>query len=150
MTDLITHAKGRAKRLRTYLSDIGQTLSHAQSLEAISKEEGCRDWNTLSARLRQQQASMPNHPPVQVGDRITGTYRGSDFEGTVLGLERADGSDKQLCPVWRIKVHFDEDVEIGSSPNLPMTRRRVRVMINKEGQSVNLKGRPDGFMAITL
>lgn len=150
MTDLITQMKGRAKRLRTYLSDLGHTLSHAQSLEAISKEEGCRDWNTLSAQLRQQENTHANRPPVQVGDRTFGIYRGSDFEGTVLALERTDGSAKQLGPVWRIKIQFDGPVAIGQSEQLNLTRQRVRAMINGEGKSVNLKGVPDGFMELDL
>lgn len=150
MTDLITQAKGRAKRLRSHLSEIGHALSHAQSLEAISKTEGCRDWNTLSARLRQQKTQAGNIPPIQVGQRVAGTYRDSAFEGVVLGIERTDGSAKQLCPVWRIKLQFDEPVEIGKSPNLPMTRQRVRAMIAGNGRSVNLKGVPDGFLEIAL
>lgn len=150
MTDIITLVKGRAKRLRTYLSDLGYALSHAQSLEAIAKEEGCRDWNTLSARLRQHTAHTAEHPPLQVGDRVSGTYRGSAFEGTVLGLERTDGSAKQLGPVWRIKLQFDSPVEIGSSEKLSLTRQRVRAMIDTKGISVNLKGRPDGLMTLTL
>ncbi|MFC4346284.1 glyoxalase superfamily protein [Kordiimonas lipolytica] len=150
MTDLITQMKGRAKRLRSYLSDLGHTLSHAQSLEAISKEEGCRDWNTLSAQLRQQESTQANRPPIHVGDRTTGIYRGSAFEGTVLTLERTDGSSKQLCPVWRIKIHFDAPVAIGTNTQLNHTRQRVRAMINREGKSVNLKGVPDGFMQIDL
>lgn len=132
------------------MSELGHILSHAQSLEAISKEEGCRDWNTLSARLRQQDAHAGQTPPIQVGQRVTGIYRDSVFEGTVLGIERTDGSAKQLCPVWRIKLQFDEPVEIGKSPNLPMKRQRVRAMIASDGRSVNLKGVPDGFLEITL
>jgi len=150
MTDLITQMKGRAKRLRTYLSDLGHTLSHAQSLEAISKEEGCRDWNTLSAQLRQQEIVHDNRPPIQVGDRARGTYRGSDFEGTVLALERTDGSAKQLGPVWRIKIQFDGPVRVGTSEHMNLTRQRVRAMIDREGRSVNLKGVPDGFMQLDL
>ncbi|NVJ70618.1 MAG: hypothetical protein HWE08_09715 [Alphaproteobacteria bacterium] len=150
MTDLITRAKGRAKRLRSYLSDIGHALSHAQSLEAISKEEGCRDWNTFSAQLRQQTFVQGNNPPVQVGDVVKGIYRGSPFKGTVLGLERTDGSPKQLGPVWRIKVQFDGPVEIGNSQSMSLTRQRVRGMINGKGQSVNLKGVPDDFMQIDI
>jgi len=153
MTILLTLAKARAKRLRHYLASIGAPLTHSQSLEAVSNEDGHKDWNTYAAHLRGQDRSTDTdgpYPPVRVGDRVNGIFRGSSFEGTVLGLEKTDGSKAQLEPVWRIKIQFDTPVSLDAPTGLDLTRQRVRQMINGKGQSVNLKGRPDGHMKLSL
>lgn len=153
MTISINTAKARAKRLRQYLASIGASLSHSQSLEAVSNEEGYRDWNTYAACLQGQSPSTDEggpFPPIRVGERVKGLFRGSAFEGTVLGLEKTDGGPPQLEPVWRIKIQFDAPVELPAPEGLDLTRLRVRQMINGKGKSVNLKGRPDGHMHLTL
>lgn len=150
MTDTLSRTKSRAKRLRSYLASQNISVSHAQSLEAIAQEDGYRDWNTLAAMLlaangpaRATSEDKYTAPRLgfHVGDRVAGTYRGGDFIGTILGLEKTDGA-----PVWRIKIQFDQPVEIGSSSALNLTRLRVRLMIDVSGTSVNLKGTPDGQM----
>ncbi len=143
MNDIVTDTKNRAKRLRTCLAEHGITFTHSQSLETIAKMEGCRDWNTLSAQLQKQQEAKTSKLPYQVGDRIGGSYRGSPYEGTILGLEKTGGAD-----VWRIKIEFDKTVKLSFNPALNLTRKRIRSMINKEGHSVNLKGSPDGWLTV--
>lgn len=153
MTISISTTKARAKRLRQYLASIGASLSHSQSLEAISHEEGYKDWNTYTACMHGQETPANSDgpfPPVRVGESVTGNFRGSAFKGTVLGLEKTDGGPAQLGPVWRIKIQFDAPVELPAPEGLDLTRLRVRQMINGTGQSVNLKGRLDGHMQLTL
>jgi hypothetical protein len=146
---MITLAKARARRLRQYLASTGVSLGHSQCLEAIAVEDGFKDWNTCSAHLNTLDSGVP-YPPVRVGDRVRGTYRGGSFAGTVLGLEKTDGGPPQIEPVWRIKIQFDSPVSIDGPESLALTRQRIRAMINGRGQSVNLKGRPDGHLALTL
>ncbi|WP_262692965.1 glyoxalase superfamily protein [Kordiimonas aestuarii] len=150
MSDILKHTKSRAKRLRSYLASQDIPITHAQSLEAVAKEDGMRDWNTLSATLaaagnparpHSEEQNAAHRLAFHVGDRVGGTYRGGNFAGTILGLEKTDGG-----PVWRIKIQFDAPVAIGTSAALNLTRLRVRLMINTDGTSVNLKGTPDGQM----
>ena len=150
MTDSLKKTKGRAKRLRSYLASQDFEITYAQSLEAVAQEDGFRDWNTLSASLLaasdparsdSEEKNAASALGFHVGDRVCGTYRGGDFTGTILGLEKTDGA-----PVWRIKIQFDEPVHLNPDGLLDLTRLRVRLMINADGTSVNLKGTPDGQM----
>lgn len=156
MSDILKYAKGRAKRLRSYLAELDISLTHAHSLEAIAKEDGFRDWNTYAAnpplgmaendvpaRATQRDNQMASRLKFHVGDRIKGQYRGALYAGTILGLEKTDGG-----PVWRIKIQFDDPVQIGKSTALNLTRQRIRSMINADGESVNLKGTPDGWLTV--
>lgn len=43
--------KKQAKTLRTYLSSINRSITHAVALEAVARVHGARDWNVLSAAL---------------------------------------------------------------------------------------------------
>jgi len=47
----IADAKTQAKSLRRALAADGTVLGHAHALELIARQNGARDWNTLSARL---------------------------------------------------------------------------------------------------
>jgi Glyoxalase superfamily protein len=152
-TDLIKFAKVRARKLRTYLATQNINLSHSQSLEATAQCDGFKDWNTYAARFKLVEASIPsldvpdtkNAFPLEVGDCVTGTFRGAAFKGTLLGLEKTITGG-----VWRTKLDFDTPVKIPSPEALNHTRRRMQLMLNANGQSVNLKGTPDGHAAINM
>ncbi|WP_162246732.1 glyoxalase superfamily protein [Rhizobium sp. Root1203] len=47
----IAEAKAHAKSLRNALAADGTVLGQAQALELVARQNGARDWNTLSARL---------------------------------------------------------------------------------------------------
>jgi len=156
--DLIRFAKSRAKKLREYLAGQGHTLSHSQSLEATAKTEGFKDWNTYTAhfKLAEQAIPIPVHNeagttakepsyPLQVGDVISGTYRDCPFTGKLLGLEKTITSG-----VWRAKMHFDKPVKLPGHPALKNTRQRVNCMLNANGLSVDLKGKPDGHTNLNM
>ncbi len=149
--DFIKLAKNRAKRLRSYLDGSGHSISHSESLEAIARSEGYRDWNTYSALFKTVAGEISNSShtkqqyPFHVGDKITGTFRGVRFQGTLLGLEETITSG-----VWRIKMHFDTPVKLPSHEALNLTRQRINCMLNVKGASVNLKGSPDGHIKLDM
>lgn len=152
--DLLRFAKARAKRLRAYLTDENHPISHSMALEAIAKTEGFRDWNTYAARFQLAAEAFAETPPetpetgyfpLRVGDRITGLYRGASFKGVLLGLEATINPG-----VWRAKLHFDTPVTLPGTDRLKHTRQRVRCMLDADGHSVNLKGRPDGAVILEL
>lgn len=151
--DLLKFAKSRAKKLRAYLQTQDVTLSHSQCLEATAQAEGFKDWNTYAARFQlaaeafaAEEVKTSPHPfPKQVGDSVSGTYRGAPFAGTLLGLELT-----KKPGVWRIKMRFDTPVALPSHPDLKLTRQQVRLTVNDDGQSVNLVGCPDGDTRIDM
>lgn len=152
MTDNLSRTKSRAKRLRSYLATQDIAITHAQSLEAIAQEDGHRDWNTLAALLAAESeparaTSEDNNPastlPFKIGDRVTGTYHGSTYTGVILGLETASSAG-----VWRVKLHFDQPVEVGPGPNLRFHRQRVRMSIDASGTSVNVYGARDDHLTM--
>lgn len=150
--DLIRFAKSRAKRLRAYLTQQNIALTHSACLEAIAKAEGFRDWNTYVASFKlaemaiQSSAEEPDtFFPLQVGEIVSGQYRGAAFTGRLMGLENTINPN-----VWRAKLHFDEAVTIPGTELLKHTRQRVRCMLDAEGMSVNLKGRPDGQLLLKI
>lgn len=151
--DLIKFAKSRAKKLRIYLAAQGLMISHSQSLEATAQAEGFKDWNTYVARFGMAKAAFVapalktdnNSYPLQVGDPISGTYRSCTFKGILLGLEQTITKG-----VWRAKMQFDKPVKLPSAEALNLTRQRVRCLLNANGMSVNLKGRPDGQTVIDM
>lgn len=149
--DFIKLAKTRAKRLRATLAEQGHTISHSESLEAIAKTEGYRDWNTYSALFKtvseELSARTNEHMqyPLHVGDTISGTFRGIRFAGRLLKLEET------ITPgVWRAKLHFETPVKLPAHDALNLTRQRVSCMLNASGVSVNLKGKPDGHITLDM
>jgi len=145
-------AKARAKRLRAYLAGAGFTLSHSQSLEAIAHEDGFRDWNTLSAHLRQaaektaeapKPETIENDCPFTLGSRAAGLYYNTPFAGQVRGIEMTarDG-------VWRITLQFDKRLTVTMGEHLGMARQRVRLTVDRLGRSGNLAGKADGHAQI--
>lgn len=149
--DFIKLAKTRAKRLRAYLAECGHKITHSESLEATASAEGYRDWNTYSALFKTaaNALSNPEQPqlqyPFHVGDTLEGLYRGVRFKGRLLGLE-----ETITTGVWRAKMHFDAPVQLPSPKGLNLTRQRINCMLNTDGLSVNLKGTPDGHIALDM
>ena len=123
-TPSIQTLKSEAKALRDERTLAGTPLGHGQALEEIARKHGYRDWNTASAALPERIAI-----PVQVGQRVKGTYLGRPFAGLVLGM--------QLLPDMRhyeVTVKFDKPVNV-SKFDWPMERLRVRATVNLDGVS---------------
>src|SRR5687767_10939817 len=73
--------KAEAKALREERAKAGAPLTHAAALEEIARRHGYRDWNTAHAALPARIAV-----PVQVGQRVEGTYLSHPFKGLVIAV----------------------------------------------------------------
>lgn len=120
----IDAAKAQAKALRAALSLQGTNISHAQALELLAKQQGAKDWNTLSARLTQRNAP----PALALGDRVRGHYLGQPFLGQVTGLSGPD-SHRQ------IGIRFDRPVDVVPFESFSNLRQQIRATIDETGRS---------------
>lgn len=125
-TPSIETLKSEAKALRSERSLAGVTLGHGQALEEIARRHGYRDWNTASAALP---ASAPS--PLQVGQRVAGTYLGQPFAGMVLGMQLL--ADMRH---FEVTVKFDKPVNVSKSQLMVIPRQRVRATIGLDGTSI--------------
>ncbi|MEE9453397.1 MAG: glyoxalase superfamily protein [Paracoccaceae bacterium] len=60
--EYITQAKPMAKALRKALLAQDIPVSHSQSLELVARQFGCKNWNTLSAKITAQRNDMLKQP----------------------------------------------------------------------------------------
>jgi hypothetical protein len=124
-TPSISTLKSEAKSLREERALAGTPLGHGQALEEIAKRHGYRDWNTASAALPERIAV-----PVQVGQRVKGTYLSRPFAGLVIGM--------QLLPDMRhyqVTVKFDKPVNVSKFDSMVHNRQRVTATVNLDGVS---------------
>src|SRR5690606_36231918 len=77
-TPSTTSLKAEARLLRDERARAGTPLAHGAALEEVAHRHGYRDWNTAHAALPERVAT-----PVQVGQRVTGSYLGNPFTGLV-------------------------------------------------------------------
>ncbi|MCF1450178.1 hypothetical protein FS815_25655 [Agrobacterium vitis] len=120
----IAEAKAHAKSLRSALAADGTVLGHAQALELIARQNGARDWNTLSARLAN---AAP--PPFHLHQRVQGRYLGHSFKGEISALS-SSGSH------YSVTVRFDEPVDTVTFDSFSNMRRMVRGTVDINGTSV--------------
>jgi len=116
--------KSEARVLRDERATAGSPLTQGAALEEVARRHGYRDWNTAVAALPERFVT-----PVQVGQRVKGTYLGRAFTGLVLGM--------QLLPDMRhyeVTVKFDKPVNV-SRFDWPIERVRVRTTVNLDGVS---------------
>lgn len=120
----IDTVKAQAKALRKALEAQGTAVSHAGALELVAQQHGARDWNTLHARLRGQNAP----PALALGDRVTGTYLGQDYSGRIVGLSGPAG--------YRVvSIALDQPVDTVRFGSFSNWRSRIRATVNAEGVS---------------
>ena len=120
----IAEAKACAKSLRSALAADGTVLGHAQALELVARQNGARDWNTLSARLAN---AAP--PPFHLHQRVQGRYLGQSFKGGISALS-SSGSH------YSVTVRFDEPVDTVTFDSFSNMRRTVRGTVDINGTSV--------------
>ncbi|MGH1579258.1 glyoxalase superfamily protein [Planktotalea sp.] len=114
--------KSQAKRLRSAMAEKQTPISQGMALEAIARQYGYRDWNTLSA------AAKSNAPRGwHVGQRVSGRYLGHLFSGTLKAVRAAHGG------YWYLTVVFDEAVDVVDSEAFSSFRKQVNVTLNPEG-----------------
>jgi hypothetical protein len=112
----IEEAKAHAKSLRSALAADGTLLGHAQALELVARQNGARDWNTLSAKL-----AKTDPPPFHLHQRVQGRYLGQPFKGEINALS-SSGS------YYSVTVRFDEPVDTVTFDSFSNMRRVVRGM----------------------
>lgn len=120
----IAEAKAHAKSLRSALAADGTMLGHAQALELVARQNGARDWNTLSARLAK---AVPS--PFHIHQRVQGRYLGQPFKGEITALS-CSGSH------YSVSVRFDEPVDTVTFDSFSNMRRVVRATVDINGKSV--------------
>ncbi len=125
-TPSTTSLKAEARQLRADRSAAGTPISHAVALEEIARRHGYRDWNTASAALPERVAV-----PLQVGQRVRGSYLGRPFEGLLIGMQLL--ADMQH---YEVTVKFDRPVDVSRSELMgPILRHRVRATVDLRGIS---------------
>jgi hypothetical protein len=125
-TPSIQTLKSEAKALREERARIGTPLNHGQALEAIARQHGYRDWNTASATLPERVAI-----PVQVGQRVTGTYLSRPFAGLVVAMKLL--ADMQH---YEVTVRFDKPVNVSKFASMVHNRQRVTATVGLDGVSL--------------
>lgn len=118
--------KAEAKALRAERALAGAPLGQGAALEEIAHRHGYRDWNTASAALPERVTS-----PVQVGQRVKGTYLSRPFIGMVIGVQVL--SDMRH---YTVTVKFDRPVDVSKSELMgPILRQRVTATVDLHGVS---------------
>lgn len=127
-------AKLRARAIRDEYALRGTAISHSQALEKVAAELGYRDWNTASARL----SNLPE-VPLQVGDRVAGSYLKQPFAGRVLGVREVYGGGS-----YEVTLQFDTPVDVVTFDSFSAFRSRVTATIGADGVSAarTSDGRP--------
>jgi hypothetical protein len=120
-----TSLKAEARLLREERARAGTPLAHGAALEEVARRHGYRDWNTAHAALPERVTV-----PVQVGQRVTGTYLGHAFTGLVLGVHLL--ADMQH---YRVTVKFDQPVDVVKSELFSAFRQRVTATVDLRGDS---------------
>ncbi len=62
--DKLQQYKAKAKVLFTYLKEIGKPVARGQTLDAMARLEGCRDWNVLVAQARTKNPATDESRPT--------------------------------------------------------------------------------------
>ena len=138
-TPSVMTLKSEAKALREERATAGIALSHGAALEEVAKLHGYRDWNTASAKLPERVAV-----PVQVGQRVRGTYLSRPFAGIVVGLQLL--ADMQH---YEVTVKFDRPVNVSKFDSMVIERQRVRTTIGLDGVSVAHTSDGEPHMRVT-
>ena len=113
--------KAQAKRLRAAMNEKQTPITQSMALEAIARQWGFRDWNTLSAKAK---SNLPR--TWFVGQRVTGRYLGHAFDGQLKAVRSASGG------YWYLTVLFDQPVDVVTSEAFSSYRKQVNVVLNED------------------
>ena len=118
--------KAEAKALRAERALAGTPIAHGAALEEIARRHGYPDWNTAAAAVPERVVT-----PIQVGQRVTGTYLGQPFVGLAIGVQLlADMAHHEVT------IKFDHPVNVSRSELMgPILRQRVRATVDLRGIS---------------
>lgn len=148
MTMMASDYKTHAKRLREALATEGVALSHGKALDIVARQNGERDWNTLSARLDKATPALAatvatTAAPFAVGDQVAGAFNGNAASGRIIGVAETIKPD-----LWRVTVKFSPPVDASTSANFRAERTRVEMIVGADGRSRRLTGTENGTMAL--
>ena len=102
-------------------------MSYSQALEAVARQHGYKDWNTIFAAC----GNAPSGPPWQVGQIVTGAYLGKPVRGTIKSLRQlADGR------MFRVSLDLDQPVNVSAFDSFDVMRRRLSATLNRKGETV--------------
>jgi len=124
-TPSISTLKSEARLLREERALAGTPIGHGAALEAVAHQHGYRDWNTAAAALPDRV-----NVPVQVGQRVKGTYLSRPFTGMVMGVKML--SDMQH---YEVTVNFDQPVNVWKGLLGTNFRKRVTSTVDLRGIS---------------
>jgi hypothetical protein len=117
--------KSEARVLRDERATAGSPLTQGAALEEVARRHGYRDWNTAVAALPERFVT-----PVQVGQRVKGTYMGKPFIGVVIGLQLTP-------PHFQVTVKFDQPVNVSKFASMVHNRQRVVATVDVRGISLS-------------
>lgn len=129
-TPSLSGLKAEARALREEHSRAGVPITNSSALEEVARAHGYRDWNTASASLPERVAT-----PVQVGQRVKGTYLGNPFAGMVLGVQLLSNMQH-----YKVTVKFDHPVDVVKSELFSAMRQRVTATVDVYGTSLARTG----------
>ncbi len=125
-TPNVASLKAEAKELRAERALAGAPITQGAALEEIAHRHGYRDWNTAAAALPERIAV-----PLQVGQRVKGSYLSRPFSGLVIGMKLLTGMQH-----YEVTVKFDRPVDVSKSTLMgPILRQRVRATVDGHGIS---------------
>ncbi len=133
--------KAQAKRLRHELDTGGTPVNHSRALELMAHQYGYKDWNTFHAAIGNQ----PPPAPVTLGQRVSGTYLGHEFEGEVIAV-RVLGEGQH----YRVTLAFDEPVDVVTFDSFSAFRRRVSATIDRRGVTAEKTSDGQPHMVLSL
>jgi len=120
--------KAEAKALRAERALSGTPITHSAALEEVARAHGFRDWNTAAASIPERVAT-----PVQVGQRVKGTYLGNPFTGLVIGVNLLSSMQH-----YEVTVKADEPIDVSKSKLIgSMYRQRLRATVDLRGISLS-------------
>lgn len=147
----ITEAKAHAKALRSALAAQGTVVGHAQALELIARQNGARDWNTLSAQLANQAPvsvqvplpapPLPMHMHMHMHQRVQGSYLGQAFTGTIKAVSSFGAH-------YSVTVRLDEPVDTVTFEGFSNMRRVIRGVVDLDG--IAIRKSSNGMPHLTL
>lgn len=126
MGNPIEQYKKQARNLRSGLEAAGQHISHSQALEAVARQHGFRDWNSLHGSV----GNRPAGPPVTLGQAVSGTYLGQPVSGRVIGVQ-----DRLRPDRWRVTLQLDAPVDVVKFDSFSAFRSRITVTIDADGRT---------------
>lgn len=125
-TPSIQTLKAEAKALREQRAVAGAPVSQAEALEHVARAHGYRDWNTAVAKLPER---VPT--PVQVGQRVKGTYLSRPFTGLVVAIKLLGDMQR-----YEVTVRFDQPVNVSKFESMVHNRQRVTATVGLDGVSL--------------